>query len=59
MREARDKIVSIVNESQMPTKDYESTVGIFGGILKYDDEGKMVYDTTGIVSKIDRSGDAF
>jgi len=39
----REKVAGIVNESRMPSKDYESTVGIYGGQIKYDKEGKMVF----------------
>jgi len=54
----REKVAGIVNESRMPAKDYESTVGIYGGQIKYNKEGKMVFDMQGIVSKADRFGDA-
>ncbi len=50
-----------VRESRLPTKEglgYESTVGIFGGRLVEGRDGELVYDVTGIVSRIDRGGDA-
>lgn len=59
-----NKIRKLVNskmeESKLPTKKelgYESTVGIYGGKLVTDKEGKMVYDTRGLWSKIDQFGD--
>ncbi|MDO8638315.1 MAG: hypothetical protein Q7R43_01975 [Candidatus Daviesbacteria bacterium] len=57
----RDLINSVVNEAKLPTQEalgYESTVGIYGGKLVTDPEGKMVYDTRGVASKIDQKGDA-
>ncbi len=56
----RKLINSKVQESHLPTKEglgYESTVGIYGGKLIKDDEGRMVYDTRGLWSKIDQWGD--
>lgn len=52
------RVKRIVNESK-PQSDlgYESMVGIFGGKLTRDSEDKLVYDTTGVVSKFDRFGD--
>ncbi|MFH1967841.1 MAG: hypothetical protein ABIJ84_00450 [bacterium] len=47
-----------VNESRLPNEEYESTVGVYGGKMKVDEEGKMVWDRRGIVSKIDKAGDA-
>ena len=49
-----------MEESKLPTKKgwgYESTVGVYGGKLRNDDEGRLVYDTRGVWSKIDRWGD--
>ncbi len=49
-----------VNEANLPTKEklgYKSTVGIYGGKIRYDDE-KMIFDMRGVISKIDQKGDA-
>lgn len=54
----RKKIQERVNESRLPSVDYESTVGVYGGRLVFDNEDKLVYNTTGFVSKVDRKGDA-
>ena len=54
----RDKINKTVNESKLPTEGYESTVGVYGGKMKMEDDGKMVWNNKGIVSKIDKWGDA-
>lgn len=56
----RKWINSKVQESKLPTKEelgYESTMGVYGGKLVKDDEGKLVYDTRGFWSKIDQWGD--
>ena len=37
--------------------EFKSTVGVYGGKMKMED-GKMVWDRRGIVSKIDKAGDA-
>ncbi|MGA2417863.1 MAG: hypothetical protein ABSF55_01305 [Candidatus Staskawiczbacteria bacterium] len=59
MREAVGKRVQgIMNESRLPNEEYESTVGVYGGKMNFDDEGKMVWDRRGIISKIDKAGDA-
>jgi ABC-type oligopeptide transport system ATPase subunit len=54
----RDKVNKTVNESRMPSKEFESTVGVYGGKLKIEDDGKMVWNNRGIISKIDKTGDA-
>jgi len=54
-----DRINKTVNESTLPTKNYESTVGIYGGKLVEDEQGRMVFDMRGLISKIDQLGDAF
>ena len=36
---------------------YESRVGVYGGNLRNDKEGKMVWDNTGLASRFDRWGD--
>ncbi len=46
--------------SKFPGKEergYESTMGIYGGTLKQDAEGRMVYDTRGFWNRIDQWGD--
>ncbi len=56
----RSGVQNKVQESCLPTKEalgYESTVGVYGGKINYD-ETKMVFDMRGIVSKIDQVGDA-
>ena len=56
-----DRVNKMVKESFLPTKEklgYESTVGVYGGKLKIKENGKMVYDNSGFVSKFDRFGDA-
>lgn len=56
----RKWINSKVQESKLPTKEglgYESTMGVYGGKLVKDEEGKLVYDTRGFWSKIDQWGD--
>ncbi len=58
LNKARDKISRVVNESRMPSKGYESTVGVYGGKLKIEDGDKMIWHTKGLISKIDKSGDA-
>jgi len=52
------KIQGVVNESILPNKEYKSTVGVYGGKINFDQEGRMVWDRTGIISKIDKAGDA-
>lgn len=54
----RKAIQGKVNESRLSNTDYQSTVGVYGGKLVLDSEGRLVYDTRGLVSKVDRSGDA-
>ncbi len=53
----RDKINKTVNESKMPIEKYESTVGVYGGKMKNED-GKMIWNNQGIISQIDKFGDA-
>lgn len=51
---------SRTNESTLPTLEglgYKSTVGIWGGKLIEDNEGKLIYQTTGFISRMDREGD--
>ena len=58
LNKVRDSVNKVVNESKIPTEGYESTVGVYGGKLKTEDDGKMVWNTKGPVSKIDKWGDA-
>ena len=56
----RELVNSKVQESRLPTKEglgYESTMGIYGGKLASDTEGRMVYDTRGLWSRVDQWGD--
>ena len=48
----------VMNESNLPNESYKSTVGVYGGKMVRDPEGKMVWDRRGIISKIDKAGDA-
>ena len=52
------KVQGVMNESRLPTEGYESTVGVYGGKMVLDKDGKMVWDRRGLVSKIDKAGDA-
>jgi len=58
LNKIRDSVNTQVNESRLPSEDYESTVGVYGGKLKMTPDNKMVWDNSGIVSKIDKWGDA-
>lgn len=53
----RQGIQSLVAESRMPT-EYPSTMALYGGKVVTDTEGRMVFDTRGFRSRIDRKGDA-
>lgn len=56
----RKFINSNVAESKLPTKEglgYESTIGIYGGRLVKDEQGRLVYDTRHFKSKFDVWGD--
>lgn len=56
----RRLVNSRVEESKLPTQaglGYESTIGVYGGKLVTNSEGKMVYDTGGLWSKLDQLGD--
>lgn len=56
---ARKISVGITNESRMPSEGFESTVGIYGGKLIVDTEGRLVLDTHGLVSqRYDIPGDS-
>ncbi len=48
----------LVNESRLPSVDYISTVGIYGGKLMVDADGRLAYNTRGLVSQLDHIGDA-
>lgn len=57
----KERVQEKVNESNLPTAEklgYESTVGTYGGKLKINENGRMVYDNTGLTSRVDRFGDA-
>lgn len=54
----REKVRKTVQESRLPNKDYESTVGVYGGKLRKDEDGKMIFDMSGVVSRVDQTGDA-
>lgn len=55
----RERVNKIMNESRLPNENYQSTVGVYGGRMKYDEQGKMIYDMKGLVSRIDQAGDIF
>jgi len=52
------RVQGVMNESRLPSEGYESTVGVYGGKMVFDEEGRMVWDRTGMVSRIDKAGDA-
>jgi hypothetical protein len=55
----REKVNSKVAESKFPSKEawgYESMVGIYGGKL-VEEDGRLIFDTTGWWSRIDQRGD--
>lgn len=58
LNKVRDTINKTVNESRIPTEDHESTLGVYGGKIKMESDGKMVWDNSGLISKIDKWGDA-
>jgi len=58
LNKIRDTINSKVNESRIPTEDHDSTLGVYGGKIKMADDGKMVWNNQGVISKIDKWGDA-
>ncbi|MDD2681215.1 MAG: hypothetical protein PHE20_03955 [Patescibacteria group bacterium] len=59
LNKIRDSVNKTVNESRLPSEDYESSVGVYGGKLRMmEGDNKMVWDNSGVVSKIDRFGDA-
>jgi len=58
LNKVRDTINAKVNESKLPTEGYESTVGVYGGKIKLEEDGKMVWNNRGVISKIDKWGDA-
>ncbi|MGD0577194.1 MAG: hypothetical protein ABSA74_03915, partial [Candidatus Staskawiczbacteria bacterium] len=52
-----EKVQGIVNESKLPNEDFDSTVGVYGGKIKIEDDA-MVWDRRGVISIIDKWGDA-
>ncbi|NCB21081.1 MAG: hypothetical protein EOM88_04145 [Clostridia bacterium] len=58
LNEVRDRVNKKVNESRLPTEDFKSTVGVYGGKLEITPDEKMIWNNQGIVSKIDKFGDA-
>ena len=58
LNKIRDFVNKTVNESRIPTEDYKSTLGVYGGKIEIEDDGKMVWNNKGIISKIDKWGDA-
>lgn len=47
-----------MNESRLPSEEYKSTVGIYGGKMNFDDLGKIIWDRRGIISRVDKAGGA-
>lgn len=47
-----------VNEQTVPANGYKSTVAIFGGRLRQLRHGRLLFDQSGFVSRLDRFGDA-
>lgn len=47
-----------MTESRFPSSDYKSSLGVWGGKLTRDSENRLVYDNRGVISRIDRFGDA-
>lgn len=58
LNKVRDTINKTVNESRIPTESYKSTLGVYGGKIKTEEDGKMVWNNEGVISKIDKWGDA-
>jgi len=54
----RDTVNKKVNESLVPNENYKSTVGVYGGKMVMEEDGKMVWNNEGFISKIDKWGDA-
>lgn len=57
LNKVRDSINGKMNESRIPTENYESTLGVYGGKIKMEADGKMVWNNQGVISKIDKWGD--
>lgn len=60
VKNIREVTQQTVAESQLPTikgLGFESTVGIYGYPLIWDEEGKLIYVNQGLISKVDRIGD--
>lgn len=58
LNKIRDAVNKTVNESRIPTEDWPSTLGVYGGKIKIEKDGKMVWNNKGLISKIDKWGDA-
>jgi len=58
LNKIRDTVNKTVNESEIPTEDFKSTVGVYGGKMEMEEDGKMVWNNKGFISKIDKFGDA-
>lgn len=58
LEKARDTINSIVGDAKMPAHGYESTVGTYGARMKFEADGKLVWDNRGFVAQFDTWGDA-
>lgn len=58
LNKIRDSVNEKVNESRIPTEYFESTVGVYGGKMEIEEDDRMVWNNEGIISKIDKFGDA-
>jgi hypothetical protein len=52
-----DTVNKAMYESSFPNENYQSTLGVYGGKMKME-EGKLVWNNTGLISKLDKWGDA-
>lgn len=55
----RGRFQKTLGEARMPTEGYESAMVIYGGKLVKDPQGRMVFDTRGLKSQVDKRGDEF
>ncbi|MDD3285217.1 MAG: hypothetical protein PHG95_01050 [Patescibacteria group bacterium] len=58
LNKIRDSVNTTVSESRLPSEGYDSTVGIYGGKLQMTPDNRMIWNNSGIISQIDKWGDA-
>ncbi len=58
LNKIRDTVNKTVNESVIPNEKYKSTLGVYGGKIEIEEDGKMIWNNEGIISKVDKWGDA-